>query len=237
MTFRPLPFLTAATVFALVVLVGLGVWQLQRRAEKHALLDQIQSRGEMAPAPVEILFTTGDYAAHRQATARGVFDHAAEIYVFAPRTDAGPTVPGYKVITPFYLDSGGEILVDRGWVPKERKSPETRSKGQPDGEVEITGALRPSARPSQFTPAPDLAARVVYQRDSAAIASAFGLSLKSALIFEAAERVEEGPEPLPANLNIPDNHLNYALTWFSLALILVAVYLRFHHMRGRLKFG
>lgn len=236
-SFRPLPVLSVLTLLALAVLIALGVWQLQRRAEKHELLDRIASRESMAPAPVEMLLATGDYAAYRPATAHGTFDHARETYVFAPRTDKGPTLLGYKVITPFHLDSGGVILVDRGWTPADRKAPTTRTKGQAAGEVQIAGSLRPTAKPNEFTPNPDLASRVFYQRDSAAIARALDLSLGSPLILELTTRVEGGPEPLPTHLNIPDNHLNYALTWFGLALVLTIIYLRFHYVRGRLKFG
>lgn len=236
MIFRPLPVLTAATALALVVLIGLGVWQLQRRAEKHALLDQIQSRGEMAPAPIEILLATGDYAAHRRATAVGAFNHEKEAYVYAPRSDRGPTQLGKKVITPFLLQSGGVILVDRGWVD-DFWPDRDKSVPEPEGDVEIEGTLRASSAPNTFTPPSDVKKRLFYARDSAAIAKFMGVSLQSQLVFEQTKRLGN-PEPLePGKLKIPDNHLNYALTWFSLALVLVAVYLRFHYMRGRLKFG
>jgi len=235
-TFRPLPILTVATLLALAVLVALGSWQLMRRAEKHALLDQITVRMASGLAPVEILLATGDYAAYRPATALGTFDYDKQAYVYAPRTDGGPTRPGNKVITPFRLASGGTILVDRGWAPPEW--PEMRDKGFPDpeGEVEIEGIMRPSAKPGLFTPPPDLAKHVFYLRDSAAIAEAAGITLKSRLILEATKR-QGDPEPLTTELNVPDNHLNYALTWFSLAIVLLVIYLRFHYVRGRLTFG
>ena len=235
--FRPLPGLTAATVIALAILIGLGTWQLQRRAEKHVLLDQIASRQNAPPAPIEILLATGDYAAHRAATAQGTFDHAAESYVYAPRPNEGAARPGFKVITPFRLRSGGLILVDRGWVDERHKSPEGRKTGQAEGEAEIEGRLRPSSRPGTFTPLPDVAARTFYQRDSAAIAKALKLELASTLVFEATTRAQGGPEPLTSELNIPDNHLQYAITWFALAVVLVVIYLSFHAARGRLKVG
>jgi surfeit locus 1 family protein len=235
--FRPLPGLTAATLIALAILVGLGTWQLQRRAEKHALLDQMTSRAAAAPAPVEILLATGDYAAHRAATAQGTFDHAAESYVHAPRPNEGAARPGFKVITPLRLVSGGLILVDRGWVPAGKRNPKGRARGQTEGEVEIAGTLRPSSRPSTFTPPPDAATRTFYQRDGVAIAEALAISLASPLIFEASTKVPGGPEPLPSLLNIPDNHLQYAITWFALAAVLLFVYLRFHYVHGRFGSG
>lgn len=236
MSFRPLPILTALTLVALAILIGLAIWQLERRAEKHALLAQIAERSETPPAPVEILFATGEaFVAHRQATARGKFDHAKEVYVYAPRTDGGPTRQGKKVVTPFALVSGGTILVDRGWVNEAWPNTD-KSLPEPDGEVEIEGVLRPSSKPGTFTPPPEVAKRMLYIRDSSAIAKLAGVTLKSGLIFEATTRLGN-PEPLKSTLDIPDNHLNYALTWLSLALVLLVIYLRYHFVSGRLKFS
>jgi surfeit locus 1 family protein len=236
MTFRPLPILTVATLVALAILISLGAWQLQRRAEKHALLEQIETRALAAPAAIEILLATGDYAAHRRATAQGAFIPGREAFVYAPRADKGPTVQGYKLVSAFALLSGGTILIDRGWVPAAwRERPATSAASA--GKIEIEGVLRPSSRPATFTPPPDLAKRTFFQRDTVAIGKVLNLSLATTLVFEATTRADGGPEPLPSAVNIPDNHLNYALTWFSLAMVLLVIYLRFHHVRGRLKFG
>jgi surfeit locus 1 family protein len=68
------------------------------------------------------------------------------------------------------------------------------------------------------------------------IAKLAGVDLKSRLILEETTRLGN-PEPLLTKLEIPDNHLNYALTWFSLGLVLLVIYLRYHYVRGLLKFG
>lgn len=234
--FRPLPVLTAFTLGALAVLIALGLWQLERRQEKHALLAQMDARANSPPAPVEILFATGDaFPAYRPATALGTFDHANEAYVYAPRADTGPTRQGFKVLTPLTLASGGVIIVDRGWVSEKQKAPATRAEGQVPGEVEIEGVLLPAAAPRTFTPPPDLSTRTFYIRDTAAIAKTLGLTLHRTLLFEAKSRTEGGPEPMPTGRDIPDNHLSYALTWFSLGVVLLVIYLRYHYVRGRLK--
>jgi surfeit locus 1 family protein len=236
--FRPLPILTVATLIALAVLTALGTWQLERRAEKHALIERIAARENTPSAPVEILFATGDaFVAYRPATAFGTFDHAKEVFVYAPRTDGGPTRQGFKVLTPFRLASGGIILVDRGWVAESAKDASTRANGQIEGDVEIEGALRPPTPRSTFTPPPALATRTFYTRDSTAIAKALGMTLQRDLIFQATSRSAGGPEPMSTKLDIPDNHLGYAITWFSLALVLLVIYLRYHYVRGRLKFS
>lgn len=237
MTFRPLPVLTVATAIALAILIALGTWQIERRVEKHALLAQIDARSEAAPAPVEILLATGDYAAHRHATALGTFAHDKEAYVYHPRTDDGPTRPGFKVLTPFELASGGTLLVDRGWIAEASRDPVTRKKGEVAGEVELEGILRPATKPGTFTPPPNAKDRIYYSRDSAEIAKALGLTLKSKLIFETTTKTEGGPEPLPSALNIPDNHLQYAITWFGLAIVLIVIYFRLHIVSGRLRFS
>jgi surfeit locus 1 family protein len=237
MSFRPLPVLTIATVLALGVLVALGVWQLERRTEKHAFLARIAERSAMAPAPIEILLATGNYAAHRPATAQGTYIAGNQAYVFAPRTDKGPTVQGYKRVSAFALASGGTILVDEGWVTAEWRERADASAQRPD-EVEIEGVLRPATAAGAFTPPPDAAKRVVFVRDSASIANLLDLTLKTPLVFElTAPTGENAPEPLPYAVDVPDNHLNYALTWFSLALVLLVVYLRYHYVRGRLEFA
>ena len=234
--FRPLPGLTVATLFALAILLTLGTWQLQRRAEKHQMLAQIASRQAAPSVPVEILLPTGDYAAFRKATAMGQFDHAREAFVFAARTDHGPTQPGFKIITPFNLFSGDTILVDRGWVSNVRRDSQTRQQGQPPAQIEIEGVLQRPAKPTAFTPPPDAARRIFYARDSIAIAKALAINLKTPLIFEATSRSAGGPQPLVSTTAIPDNHLSYAITWYGLALVLIVIYLRFHFIQGRLKF-
>jgi surfeit locus 1 family protein len=235
--FRPLPMLTAFTLLALGILIALGLWQLERREEKHAMLAQIEARAKSPPAPVEILFATGDaFPAYRPATALGTFDHAKEAYVYAPRADTGPTRQGFKVLTPFTLTSGGVIIVDRGWVPEMEKDPAKRAHGQVDGVVELEGVLLPSAEPKTFTPPPDKARRTFFIRDTPAIAKAVGVTLHRTLVFESKTRTDGGPEPMASGRDIPDNHLSYALTWFSLGVVLLVIYLRYHYVRGRLKF-
>lgn len=232
--FRPLPILTATTIVALAVLIALGTWQLERRAEKHALIEQIEQRAKAAPAPIEILLATGDYAAHRHATAYGTFDHARETYVFHPRADDGPTRLGYKVLTPFDLVSGGTLLVDRGWVDEAHKDPATRMEGQVAGELELEGVLRPASKPRTFTPPPK--ERTFFLRDAPGIAKTLGLTLKTTLIFEASVKAAGGPEPLPSTIDLPDNHLQYAITWFGFAIVLIVIYFRLHMVQGRLRF-
>jgi surfeit locus 1 family protein len=236
MIFRPLPILTIVTSVALAILIGLGFWQLERREEKHALLDQIAQR-MIAPADsIEALLIDEPQAPFRHATAQGTFEHAQESYVFAPRSDDNGTRLGYKVITPLRLTASAIVLVDRGWVPQEKRAAATRLKGQIEGVVTIRGLLRPASSPGLFTPDPNVAEHIWYVHDIAAMAAAFGLKPATTLYLEASTPVAGGPEPTTEMPEIPDNHLQYALTWFALAFVLMVVYFVFHHSRGRLRF-
>jgi surfeit locus 1 family protein len=236
MTFRPLPGLTIATIIALLILLALGTWQLERRTEKHALLDQIRARETLPAAPIEVLLPVGAYGAFRQATAQGSFANDQEIFVVHARVEDGPTRPGVRVLTPFTLASGGTILVDRGWVDDAHKDPSTRRDGQVEGVTEVTGTLQQGGRAAYFTPPPDIAKRVFYVRDVAQMTKSFGLSLRSPLIFEVAQGPAGGPQAIPSRVAISDNHLSYAITWYSLAIVLIVVYLRYHQTLGRLTF-
>src|SRR5689334_7020714 len=175
MQFRPLPVMTFLTLGALVVLVGLGLWQLERRDEKHALLAEISTR-MIAPAEsVEALLINEDAAPFRHATAEGTFDNTHEAYVFAPHNDETGTRLGYKVITPLHLTAGAIVMVDRGWVPQEKRDPATRTKGQIDTPVNIRGSLKPAASPGMFTPNAELPNRIWYVHDIPAIVAALNL--------------------------------------------------------------
>lgn len=236
MYFRPLPILTVATVAALAILIGLGLWQLERREEKHALMAQIARNVQAAPEAIETLLTEGENAAFRPVTAQGTYDQAREVYVFAPRLDDGPTVPGYKVITPLKLNAGAYVFVDRGWVPQAGQGPDPARLKPLGADVQIAGTLRPPTVPGWFTPAPDAARRLWYARDIPGIAAAMAVKPATDFFIESASVSEGGPEPAVVAPDIPDNHLQYAITWFALALTLVVVYAAFHHSRGRLGF-
>jgi len=237
MQFRPLPVLSFMTIGALVVLVGLGTWQLERREEKHALIAEITHR-MIAPAEsIEALLINEAEAPYRHATAHGTFENAQESYVFAPRTTETGTHLGYKVITPLRLTAGALVMVDRGWVPEEQRSPATRLKGQTDAEVTVRGLLKPTRAPGFFTPDPNSVEHIWYVHDIAAMTAAYGVKPATTLYLEASMPEAGGPQPLAEMPEIPDNHLAYTITWYGLAIVLVVIYFVYHSARGRLRFG
>ncbi len=236
MFFRPQlrPTLVMLPVFA--ALVGLGVWQLQRLEWKEGLIEAVRSRASALPVSLErALRDHPDSLAYRRVTVRGRFDHAGEVYLF---TKPEGSEPGYNVITPLHRDHGVPVLVERGFVPENKRQPETRHQGQLKGKVEITGLLRTPQRGTIFTPPPDGKKRIWYARDIKAMAQAAGVpAAPDVTVAAGPEATPEGgwPRGGTAPLRFVNRHLEYALTWFALAAVLVAVYFIWHRARGHLR--
>ena len=219
----------------MVVLIGLGLWQIQRLAWKTDLVRTIDDRvhAPTVPLPGEadwLGLRPADYA-YRHVEATGTFDHAREVHVFRPLGDAkGPYHGiGDLVLTPLHLPTGAIVIVNRGFVPIDRLSPETRPAGQVGGMVTITGLMREPESRNLFTPADDPAKAQWFTRDPAAIAASEGLQRVAPFTVDAdASAVPGGlPQGGETVLDIPNNHLSYALTWFGLALGLGGVFVVF----------
>lgn len=231
--FRPYPGFTIATLVMTAILIGLGVWQLERLQWKLGLIAEVN--GHMAAPPVSlaaILKMRADEAQYRRVSLNGYFDNSAEAYVFTTGPD-GEAV--YHVLTPFKTDDGRTMLVDRGYVPKDKLDPATRV--APEGETRVVGVWRVPDAPGAFTPAADLAHRIWYARDLAGIAAADRITLAAPVLIEA------GPAPNPGGwpkggqtvVSFRNQHLSYAITWFGLAAGLIGVYLAYHMSKGRLR--
>jgi surfeit locus 1 family protein len=230
---------TLLALLGLSVLVSLGTWQLQRKSWKEALIGKIAARVAADPLPVaraDALHQAGEDVDYLRVTARGRFHHDKERYFYRP----GPDGLGWHVYTPLELGSGSFVWVNRGYVPDRLKAPEARPQGQVAGEVVVTGLVRVGTRRGVFTPDNDMANNLWYWPDIAALTtSAFGRSQPPALpfILEAEARPEPSggyPKGGVTPLSLPNRHLEYALTWYGLALTLIAVYFAFARSRLRL---
>jgi surfeit locus 1 family protein len=222
--------LPAALTFA--VLVALGTWQMQRKAWKEAL---IASLDERSAAPPVALPPRKDWPSldpsndeYRRVAFNAAFDYAKEALVYATATGFRPDVsgPGYWVFTPAQLADGSLLVVNRGFVPEGRQDPKSRAAGDVAGSITITGAMRwPDAR-HWFTPNDEPAHNLWFTRDPSAIAAAKDLGAVAPFYVEQETPVPPGGLPQPGKLvvSLPDNHLQYALTWYGLAIVLVVVF-------------
>ncbi len=223
------PALTSLVCVAL--LVGLGVWQLRRLAWKEALIAAVESRAQAAPVdlPAEADWPRLDPAdaEYRHVRVAGVYDMSRQALVFRalgnPRGRYGG--PGYLVMTPLRLASGAVVLVNRGFVPQDRKN-EAALRGSGVGETLVTGLMRASEERTWFTPADDPARGQWFTRDVEAIARAMGLSRYAPFSIDADASADPAdlPEGGETILAFPNNHLSYAMTWFGMALALAGVF-------------
>jgi len=231
-TWRSL-LIPAILMFA--VLIGLGTWQLQRKAWKEGLIAALTAQLAAPPialpaAPTWPQLDENALQYHRVSfTAQ--LDNANEALVYAIpyafRPDVQEAGPGYWVFTPARLTDGSTVIVNRGFVPEGRQDPKSRAQGEVPGPVRIVGALRwPDAR-HWFTPTDDPAHNLWLSRDPAAIAAAKGLGPVAPFYVEQESPAPPGGLPQPGKLvvSLPDNHLQYALTWYGLALVLAGTFI------------
>ena len=237
MHFRPAFWMTVFAVPALVLLLGLGTWQVVRMQWKNALIDEFTARalGEAIRPPA------GSEAValrFQRLTLSGEWIHDAEIQLTG-RTFEGS--PGYHLVTPMRLDDGRILLVNRGWVPEDIRRPESRPETLDAGQREIGAILRLPARRGYFVPENDPSRDDWFTLDIGDIAAHRNLGSEVITAYRADAIRPEGPYTLPigsgVGIDIPNNHWHYALTWYGIALTLIGVYAAWHHQAGRLRIG
>lgn len=221
------PLFTAA-VIGTIILVSFGFWQVQRLQSKQALIAQIEARQHApvtgVPSETEWRSLDPDDYEYRHVAVVGTYQTAQSALVYRGGSpNAQGEGPGYHVITPLRLPDGSTILVNRGFVPLA-KADEARA-NVPDGAVSVTGLMRSPETRNTFTPADEPQKGVWYTRDPASIAAQSKLTRVAPFSIDAdADPKAQGwPRPGATVVDIPNNHLSYALTWFGLALALVGV--------------
>ncbi|WJR67858.1 SURF1 family protein [Neorhizobium sp. CSC1952] len=219
----------AAVLAALAILISLGTWQVQRLHWKEGLLADIAERRAAEPvalSEIEAMARSGGDIEYRRVSVTGVFDHSRERHFFA--TFEGRT--GYYVYTPMVLGDGRILLLNRGFVPYEMKDPATRAAGEIPGEQTVTGYARArlGEKPSFLVPDNDLAKNIFYWKDLDAMASSAGLDASKVVpFFVDADASVTNPGGWPkggvTQFDLPNSHLQYAVTWYGLAAALIAV--------------
>jgi surfeit locus 1 family protein len=232
---------TVFTVVCLVILIGLGVWQLDRKVWKENLIASLTER--LAKPPQDMppredwprLTAQADEFRRVAFPAEFIAGEEALVYSAGSALRKDIKGPGYWVFAPARLPGGSVVVINRGFVPLDRKDPATRAPGAPHGIVDIVGVLRWPEQRGLFTPADDVKADVWYLRDTQAMADAKKWSAAAPFYIDQEAPVPPGGLPLPGRLEVhlPDNHLQYAITWFGLALALAGVYVVW--LAGRLR--
>ena len=235
---RPLLWPTLISLPILVLCLVLSVWQMERREWKRDILDRIGANQSAAPIALDALLSGGDplRREYGKVALSGTFLHDKEFHLAA--RSRGNDV-GIQVVTPLRTDKGQIVLFDRGWVPSQKKDPAKRAEGQIAGTVKLVGVVRRTQVQRQFAPdnVPDK--NVWFTVDVPLMRKLAGGRPDPALdTFFLEADTSQNPGGLPiggqTQLDIPNDHLQYAITWFLLALALIGVYLSYHWENGRL---
>jgi surfeit locus 1 family protein len=227
-----------ATV-ALVILLSLGTWQVQRLAWKTDLIAKVEARTQPPAAPLpprtdwDRLSEAADEFRRVAVTLR--FDPGAEAFVYGALVDpaTGTTRGGAFVLTPATTADGGRLLVNRGFVPDDRKEPATRPP-VPAGDITLEAIIRfPQAR-TAFDGADDIARNLFFVRDPGVIAAARGWGpVAPFYLAEVGPTPGRLPAAQPPKVDLRNNHLGYAITWYGLAASLIGVFAVFAAARLR----
>ncbi|MGR9223914.1 SURF1 family protein [Rhizobium leguminosarum] len=226
---RRLPVLTGILVLiALAILISLGTWQVERLHWKEGLLADIAARQVAAPVPladIEAMAAAGGDIEYRKVTATGRYINNKERHFFA--TWRGQT--GYYIYTPLELADGRILFVNRGFVPFDNKEPEMRMQGQLTDQQTVTGLAREKlpGKPSWVVPDNDVAKNIFYWKDLDVMASSVGLEKADVIPFFVDADSTPNPAGLPiggvTQVDLPNDHLQYAFTWYGLAAVLIVV--------------
>lgn len=219
--FQPKIGATIVTLLALCVLVGLGVWQLQRLAWKTTLIATVQQRMEEAAAPLPETIADLEAFEYRRVTMGGTYLYDHEFLV-KPRTLDGKV--GYHLVTPLQRLSGGIVFVNRGFVSDDHMQDISR----PSGVVQVDGIVT-LPKKYKFTPENVPDKNDWYWSDITAMAKSAGVENALPLMVQIQlNPVGKYPVPQSVTANLPNDHARYATFWFAMGLILIVIYFIFH---------
>ena len=223
-----LVFTVVAVAAAMAILLSLGTWQVKRLYWKEALITDIETRRNAAPldlAGVEAILAGGGDVDYRAAAAEGTYLHDKERHFLA--TFRGRA--GFYVYTPLQLADGRYLFVNRGFVPYELKEPQKRPEGLLVGPQTVEGLARArlNEKPSFMVPDNDEAKNIFYWKDLDRMAASTGLPADKVLPFFLDADATPVPGGMPeggvTEIDLPNSHLQYAITWYGLALALAGV--------------
>ena len=213
--------LLALTLGGTLLFIALGVWQVERRTWKLALIEAVEEMVHAspiaAPSLTEWRRRPPSEWQYRHVTVIGRFLHDRETLVQAV-TEQGN---GYWVLSPLVTTKGACVLINRGFVTPERADRRSRSRALPTAPVRVTGLLRLSEPGGRILRANQPQQDRWYSRDVEAIAGRQNLSGVAPYFIDADASPNGGGWPVGGLtvITFPNNHLVYALTWFSLALL------------------
>ncbi len=200
----------------------MGTWQLYRLQWKLELISEITFGLDSSPIEYSNVIKKN----YQRVKAKGKFDFDKQIYLYS-LNDNGK--PGYDVVTPFRTNKNENVLINRGWINKELKNnPSINSKA--DSEQKIVGLLRKIYKPNIFKPENDLKNNIWFSINLEDFKEATGEQFNEFVIFLEDNQVK-APLPKKISIDVPNNHLKYAITWYAISISIIFYYLYFRRKK------
>jgi len=209
-------------ILFVTIFCTLGTWQLYRLQWKLELISEITFGLDSSPIEYSNVIKKN----YQRVKAKGKFDFDKQIYLYS-LNDNGK--PGYDVVTPFRTNKNENVLINRGWINKELKNnPSINSKA--DSEQKIVGLLRKIYKPNIFKPENDLKNNIWFSINLEDFKEATGEQFNEFVIFLEDNQVK-APLPKKISIDVPNNHLKYAITWYAISISIIFYYLYFRRKK------
>ena len=200
---------------------ALGTWQLYRLQWKTALISEITFGLDSTP----VKYSNTIKKNYQRVVSEGKFNFEDQIYLYS-LNESGK--PGYDVITPYKTLKNENVLVNRGWINKNFKG--NLEINLKENEVKITGLLREIYKANIFKPKNDLKNNIWFTLDANDLKELTGKQFSNYMIFLEKPK-NKVPVPKKISIDVPNNHLKYAITWYSIAISILFYYLYFRRKK------
>lgn len=231
---RPKPIAWLFFIAGFGLTLALGTWQVQRLSWKEGLIAELAAANEAAPL-TSLPHTEAEFAPlqFRRATLHGTWVNNVEFHL-APRYRRNKF--GYAIISPLKLPDGRILLVNRGWVPGDKKLPDSRPESAVNGSAVVHGLIRVGPERSYFTPLNQPTKNIWFGRDIAEMAAEAKLdnTVPAMLDLADAEAEKAGKAlPIPSDgvIRLRNDHLSYMLTWYGIAAGILVIFLVYHRKK------
>ncbi|MFL2889821.1 MAG: SURF1 family protein [Pelagibacteraceae bacterium] len=210
-------FLFKILVFLFITLFcSLGTWQLYRLEWKNDLISQIDRGLNSTP----IKYSKNIKKNYQRVIVEGQYDFENQIYLYSLNSKGQP---GFDVISPFKTLGGDNILVNRGWIKKEMKN---NPKINFINKNKIQGFVKKIAKKNIFKPENDIKKNIWFSINLNEIQEITGKSFPNFVLFLEDKSINL-PAPKKISIDVPNNHLKYAITWYSISISILFYFLYF----------
>ncbi len=209
-------------IFFVTIFCALGTWQLYRLQWKLELISEITFGLDSRP----IEYSNSIKKNYQRVSTKGKFNFDKQIYLYSLNNNGKP---GYDVVTPFRTNKNENVLINRGWIKKELKNNPVINQ---DIEIEqkIIGLLRKIYKPNIFKPDNDLKNNIWFSINLEDLKETTGQQFNEFVIFLEDNRAKT-PLPKKISVDVPNNHLKYAITWYAISISIIFYYLYFRRKK------